>query len=771
MKTENKSSDFFDVRSLLQEYASKWYLFVISVLICGGLAFLYTRVSKPVYGVRANILISNSDESPLSVFGSLGSMLGNNAYVDDEIFVISSHSVYKSVARKMGLEKEHYVRKGFLNSTFEYKDYPVELYAPAGIADTLTASLVFKIKVNDEGKVNVKAKAYSLSKQTIADIKDATFPVTLNTDYGQFILNKTDNFPVGESVKTTITLGSYDSAAEGLNEEVGSEIASRKSNVINMKYDTPYPDFGMQVLNEIVAEYNKRGIEEKNTQGEKTAEFIDSRLKLLASDLSVAESDIQRYKEKEGFVDLEAEAEYQTLRKGDVEGKLIKAETEAEILRMIRDFISKPENSQSLIPMTTDNEGLKSAIATYNELIIKRMDLANNALPNNTTLRLLDEQISAMRTNINISLDKAYDTQMIAVNELRNARKAADTKLGNMPEQEREFRDLMRQQAIKQELYVFLLQRREETSLMIANSIPKGTVIDEAFTLVDPLSMNHRFIWLIGIIIGLLIPPILLWLKDFFNDKFESVTALKKLTPVPILGEICSDKSGRHLVVRTHDTSSTSELFRLMRSNLQFILSDKDDKVVLVTSTNAGEGKSFISVNMAAALAMVEDKKVLLVGLDIRKPRVAAYLGINPAFGLTQYLASHDITLDQIITPYDEVENMDIIVAGPVPPNPAEMLQSKKLDEFFEEVRRRYDYIVVDTAPVGRVSDTFALNRIADATIFVSRANYTKKSDVDFINEIYEQHRLNKLSIVLNGTTTKKGYGYGYGEKGSSSHA
>lgn len=759
MEKKNKSSEYFDIRALLESYKAKWYWFAVSVVICAGLAFLYSYVSHPTYGVRANVVISTGEESSLAVFGSLSNVLGNGAYIEDEIFVISSHSVYKDVAKKMGLEKEHYVSDGFLRTSFEYENYPVELYTPAGIADTLGVGLVFKIKVSDKGKVSVKAKA---KRRTIANVKDATFPVTLDTDYGKFVLNRTPSFPEGEAVKTAIVLTSYDAAAEKLNKDVVCDIPSRKSNVINLEYDTPYPDFGMMVLNEIIAEYNKRGIEEKNIQGELTARFIDERLKLLAGDLDLAEEDMEQFKQREGIVDLRSEAEYHGKRKGEIEGELIGAETQAEIMKMITAFISNPENSQSLIPMTTDNDGLNNAITTYNDLIIKRMDLANNAKPNNSTLRLLDDQIAAMRENINISLGKAYDTQMIAVRELRNAQRQSDSRLGSIPAQERAFRDLNRQLVIKQNLYMYLLQRREETALLLANAIPKGNVIDEAYTLVDPLSMNRKLIWLIGIIIGLMIPPVIIWLKDFFNDKFDSVSALKKLTDVPVLGEICTDRRGRHLAVGVHDTSSTAELFRLMRSNLQFIMSGGDDKVVLVTSTNAGEGKSFISVNLAAALAMVEGKKVLLIGLDIRKPRLASYLGINPPYGLTQYLSSREITIDQLITKSADVPNLDIIVAGPVPPNPSEMLQSRKLEEFFAAVRRRYDYIVVDTAPVGMVSDTFSLNRIADATIFVSRANYTRKHDIEFIDEIYGQERLNKMSIVLNGTTSRKSYGYGY---------
>ncbi len=763
MAKRKPSSEYIDIKGILHEYKSKWYLFVISVLVCAGLAFMYTRVKKTTYGVRANVVVAQSDASPMAVFGSLGSVLGGNGHIDDEIFVISSHSLYRDVVKELQLNKRHFVRDGFMSAYYAYRDFPVELFTSPELADTLGVGLTFKVAVDDKGQVDVKAKA---DKETIAEVEDAKFPVTLETSYGKFVLNKTEAFVPGESLKTTIFVSGYDAAAEDLAKDVVSEIASRKSNVIQMAIDTPTPEYGIDVLNCVIEKYNQRGVIEKNLQGEKTAEFIDGRLRLLSSDLDVAESEIQQYKQKEGIIDLEAEAEYQSKKKGEVESRLIEAQTQAEIIKMVRDFIADPANSASLIPMTTDTENIKSAITTYNELILKRMDLANNARPNNSSLRQLDEQIAAMRENINISLDKAYETTRIAVDELSNAKRNADARLGNIPSQERVFRDMMRQQTIKQELYLFLLQRREETSMLLANAVPKGNIIDEAFTLNEPLSMSRKLILLIAIILGLLIPPVILWILGILNDKFDGVSTLKKHTDIPVLGEICRDNSGRNLVVSATDTSSTTELFRLMRSNLQFVLSGKSDKVVLMTSTSSGEGKSFVSINLAASLALL-GKKVVLVGMDIRKPRLASYIGINPAFGLTQYLSSDDIPLDRIITPVPDVKGLDVIVAGPVPPNPSELLQSERVDEFFETLRGMYDYIIVDSAPVGMVSDTFALDRVADATVYVCRANYTTTHDIDFVNDIYEEKRLKKLALVVNGTTARKGYGYGYGKSQS----
>lgn len=463
------------------------------------------------------------------------------------------------------------------------------------------------------------------------------------------------------------------------------------------------------------------------------------------------------------MVDLEVEATYQTTKRGKLEEELISSETQAAILKMTRDFLSRPENAYSLIPASLDNPGLENSIGTYNEAVLERMQLAANAKPNNVALKQANAAIDAMRANVITSVERAYQTTLAVIENLKREMGSTQSRLDRVPTQEREFIDMKRQQEVKQELYVFLLQRREETAMLLANAVPKGQIIDEAYTLNNPLSMGKSSIMLIALFLGLCIPPVYLYLRKTFRNKFEKREDVENLVSVPVLGEICTDKTGRQLVVAATDTTSTSELFRLMRSNLLFVLNDPNDKVVLMTSTVSGEGKSFVSINLAASLALLENKRVCLVGMDIRKPRLAQYLKISAPMGLTQYLSSSAVTLDQIINKEPLTKGLDIIVAGPVPPNPGELLSSEKVDALFEELRKRYDYIVVDTAPVGMVSDTFTLDRVANATIYVTRANYTSLNDLRYIEEIYEDHRLKKLSIVINGTTSKKGYGYGYG--------
>lgn len=319
---------------------------------------------------------------------------------------------------------------------------------------------------------------------------------------------------------------------------------------------------------------------------------------------------------------------------------------------------------------------------------------------------------------------------------------------------------MKRQQTVKEQLFLYLLQQREQTAISIANSMPRGTIIDDAYSLLKPVSMSRPKMLIFAFVLGLLLPIGFITLKNKLRNKFATKSEVEAMTDVPVLGEVCLSHRKESVVVR--DSSSIAELFRLIRTNLGFVMGDAN-KVVLVTSTKSGEGKSFVSVNLAASFALL-GKKVLLVGMDIRKPQLANYLGISHQPGLTQYLSSDQYKISDIIQKSVDVETLDVVVAGPVPPNPAELLAEKKVDAFFASMREIYDYIIIDSAPVGMVSDTFVLDRVADATVYVCRADYTTLQDIDFVSNLYEEKRLKKLSLIVNGTSAKKGYGYGYGK-------
>lgn len=758
-----KGNSNINLVELYQEYKSKWWWFVVSVVVCCGLAFLYSLRKNPIYQVNASVLISQEDQSSgssmMKMF-SLGDMFGGYSSVDDQLMVMSSHAVLNKTVRDLQLNKNYYVRKNILRGEPRYKDMPIEMFYEPSIADTLSVYMGFRVKVDKDENVDVRVK---IKGETVTEVEDKKFPVSVQTPYGLFVFNKTNNFEKGEAITEYINLCGYDAATEGLSQNVDISIPNKKANFILLVVKDALIGKSKDVLNTIVKNYNSVGMEDKKLKGIKTAEFIDNRLESLSHELNLSEQEVEDYKKSNHLTDVRAEAAYLMEMRGTLEAELVKAETDFEILTMTRNFVKNPDNHYSLIPAGAVGIGGTSAaeaIKTYNELVLERMKLEGNAKSNNAALRTITEQLDAMRGNINISLDKAVETSRVKLSDLRQKVNESMSKLGDIPRQEREYINIKRQQAVKEQLFVYLLQQREEAALSIANSMPRGMVIDEAYSIVKPVSMSRKKMLFFAFVLGLLIPVGILYLKGKFKNRFETRSELEKYTAVPILGEVCQSHRKEILVVR--DSSSVAELFRLIRSNLQFILNGRDDKIILVTSTISGEGKSFVSVNLAGTLALL-GKKVLLVGMDIRKPQLANYLHLDGGVGLTQYLSSDSYTLKDIIKVAPLMKDMDVIVAGPVPPNPAELLASTKVDEMFGELNDVYDYIIVDSAPVGMVSDTFVLDRVANATVYVCRANYSSLKDVQFLNNVYANKRLKKMTLIVNGTPTRKGYCYGYG--------
>lgn len=759
IKSSNRK-DFIDVKGTVMSYVRRWYWFVLSVVLCLAAAFVFVKKFPQKSMVKASILVGQ-DESTANMLSGLGGLFGADSYVQDEIFVISSHSVLKQVAKDLGINKVHEVKTGFLTTKMEYPDYPVTVNGAPELIDTLSATLNFKIEVEKGGKVadiTVKAKG-----KKICQVKDATLPATVNTDYGTFIVEKTATYPGTEDLTTWVSITGFDSAGEDLSEDVMTFIASKKSNVIELSLKTTNDEYGCDILNNVMKVYNQRGIEERNQRATKTAEFIAERLDLIATALNVAEQDIENYKEGNRLVDVGTEAAINTKVKTEAEAKLIEVQTNLEILRMTLHFLSQPEHKYDLMPVASSDIGAgETAVDAYNTLVLQRIEMMGTAKPNNRIILELEKQIDAMRANILLAIDRAIKAAEVAEKDIKAQIDKATSKLGNVPMQERQYVNLRRQMEVKQGLYLFLLQKSEETAMLLANAIPKGQIIDPAYVLRQPVGTSKMGVLLIAIVIGLFIPIIVLYLQNLLRSKVSSRSDIEKNTSLPILGEMCTDTSGEKLVVLDESVSPAAEMFRLLRTNLQFVLGNSGDKVVMVTSTVSGEGKSFVAVNLAASLSLLK-RKVVIVGMDIRRPQLANYLGLPNSPGLTQYLANSDMTIDEVTRPISDVPGLDVIVAGPIPPNPGELMTSNRVSVLIETLRQKYDYVILDTAPIGIISDTFNITKYVDATVFVVRNKVSRLQSISFLNEVAADGRLKRPNIVINGADKKDGYGYGYG--------
>lgn len=759
MSTKNNRSEFIDFKGLIEQYLKNWYWFVISVVICVAAAYVFVKTHPRENMVKASILVSQ-DEGTVNMLSGLGGLLGADPYVQDEIFVITSHSILAQVSKELGINKMHYVKTGFLTKTLEYPEFPIDVKADSAIVDTLRASFEFKVKVlKGAKKADIKVLA---NQKTIAKLEEIDLPASIETDYGIFTVEKTADYPGDKELSSTIYFDGYDAAAENLADKLDTYITSKKSNVISLGISATNNNYGLDVLNTTMDVYNRRGIEDRNLRAINTAAFIAERIELIGADLSDVEAQIEHYKEGNRMIDLEVEAKVNTEIKTEYEAKLVELQTQKEILEMTLSFLKSESNKYDLLPVVSlDNKDSDKSLETYNELILKRLIMLSGAKPGNRNLADLEKQIDALRASITIAVERSIDANAIAIKEAQTQANMAIAKLGHVPTQEREFLTLKRQQEVKQALYLFLLERAEETSMMIANAVPKGTIIDKAYVLKDPIGLGKFVILIIALIIGVLLPVLCLYIKDLLRSKVNGRRDLEKHLSLPILGEICFDKTNQHLVVAEDSTTSSTELFRMLRANLQFVLTNKNEKVVMITSSTSGEGKSFISTNLSASLALL-GKKVVLVGMDIRKPQLANYLGIPSSPGLTQYLSDYDFTIDKLLRPFESVPGLSVIVAGPIPPNPGELMTSPRIAELVDYLKQHFDYIILDTAPVGLVSDSFTLTNLADATIYVVRDKFTRLQDLNFIADLVEEGRLKRVNIVLNGTLTNKGYGYGY---------
>ena len=431
----------------------------------------------------------------------------------------------------------------------------------------------------------------------------------------------------------------------------------------------------------------------------------------------------------------------------------------------ITDFLNDEKNKFSMIPVSSlHNESLNSSFYSYNKVRLDRLKTIQTTHESNPYINNLKIQLEALRGNIKIGINNYKANLQTKLSELENEQQSNLTDIKYIPTKEREYININRKRIIKEQLFLFLMERQEENSLKLASSSPKAKIIDQAYSEHKPVSPKKMIIMLLSLFMGGVLPMAYFYIMSIIKDTFASVEELKSITNIPVLGEVCRNKSDSKVVVAKGDNSSIVELFKLIRVNLQFVLRKKEQKVVLLTSTVSGEGKSFIALNISLSLALAS-KRVVLIGLDIRNPRIGQYIGATmKENGVTNFLSSETMTIEDVIQSSTLNENLDCIISGPIPPNPSELLQSERLEKFFEMLRERYDYIIVDSAPVGMVSDTFMLEKYTDATLYICRANYSKKSNIEYAESLFNTGKIRNISFIINATETKSGYGYGYGK-------
>lgn len=773
MKDKEQIIDF---GRLVARYKRYWWLPVVSCLLCGTLAWLYLRVKTPEYLVMSTLLVAQDKEGKGVAAGSASSMLkslalgGAGSKVEDEMVVLASHQLCRNAIKELGLNRRYYEKTGFLKKTDHYNTSPIVIDAPEALFDTLTVALTFKIDVNAKGKAHIKVtKGGMIGGTTLADKRDVDLPYNVNTVYGLYHVKAGTGFKHGKAFSVKAVVAGNDMLAEDMSEKMVVKLVNKKANAIYMDIVDCNIDRGKDVLNTLIDLYNQRSQDEKDEEARNTQDFIEKRIAIVYEGLTGSEADIEAYKRNHKIADVNLQTKAIIGRQEMADNQVIALETRYRIVAMIKEFVEDPKNRYSYIPFDVDSTAASSPVRAYNELIVQRTRLASSANPSNQQMQTLDAQIDAMRANVVKGVNNTLDALKVQISRAGALSDKSLGEMGQLPSLERDMRSLYRQQGIQNELYTFLLEKREENALVLAATTPRGRVIDKAYAKNEPVLPRQSQVAFVAILAALLLPLLVIYLKNLLYNKFNTVDELSTLLAdkQPVLGEICHNRHPEQtLVVKPGKTSSIVELFRLLRVNLQFLLTGKDDKVVLVTSGVSGEGKSFVSLNLAASFALL-GKRTALVGMDIRSPKLASMTALKDTPGVTAYLSRPEVTLADLTQAVDDIDNLHLIPAGAIPPNPSELLLSQRTEQLIADLRRDYDIVILDSAPIAMVSDTFSVDAKADATVFVTRAGFTKRSQLKYFNSVVERGQLKNVAVVLNDTKSRnsQGYGYGYGKE------
>ena len=762
-------------QELLFRYIIHWPWFVASVLVCLIGAWVYLHFQTPVYQVSASIMIKDDKKGSGSTdLGNLGigGVITSTQGIDNEIEVLRSKTILKEVVNNLELYITYYDEDELPEKEL-YQTSPVIVNLTAQEADKLPGSALLAMKLSPEGVLDVNLKV-GLNEYNQRFEK---LPAVLPTDAGTFGFALKDSLSGGqmEGHKGERHIRAVVSrpfgVAKGYQGALSIAPTSRTTSVAVVSLMNTNIQRARDFINKLMEMYNRNTNNDKNEVAEKTREFINERIKIIDEELGSTEDKLEAFKRNAGLTDISSDAQLAVSGNAEYEKRRVDNGTQINLVRDLIKYINNPLNEYELLPgnIGLSDAGLTTQIGRYNELIIERKRLLRTSTESNPMIVNLDTSIRAMKSNVQAAINGTLQGLLIVKADLEREAGRFSRRISDAPGQERQYVSIARQQEIKAGLYLMLLQKREENAITLAATANNAKIIDEPVATGGPLSPKPNMIYMIALVLGVGMPVGVIFLIGLTKFKIEGRGDVEKLTRLPIVGDVplTNEKAGSIAVFENQNTLM-SETFRHIRTNLQFML-ENDQKVILVTSTVSGEGKSFISSNLAISLSLL-GKRVIIVGLDIRKP------GLNKIFniprkeqGITQYLSNPEKNLMDFVQPSDVSKNLYILPGGIVPPNPTELLARDGLDKAIETLKKNFDYVILDTAPAGMVTDTLLVGRVADLSVYVCRADYSRKAEFTLINELAADNKLPNICTIINGLDLKKkkyGYYYGYGKYG-----
>ncbi|HJA57207.1 MAG TPA: polysaccharide biosynthesis tyrosine autokinase [Candidatus Bacteroides intestinigallinarum] len=772
-----------DVKELLFKYLIHWPWFVGAVVACLIAAWVYLHMSTPVYNISATVLIKDDKKgggagmsTELENLG-LDGLISSSQNIDNEIEVLRSKTIAKEVVEDLGLYIS-YTDKDEFPSRNMYKTSPVQVSLTPQEAGLLEKPMIVEMILQPQGSMDVNVKVGDDEYQKHFEKLPAVFPTDKGTlaffqTLDSILPSKKSSEEIvgveGTVRNITAVINKPLAVAKGYCGSMTIEPTSKTTSVAVISLKNSNVQRGKDFINKLLEMYNINTNNDKNEVAQKTAEFINERISIISKELGSTEKDLESFKRGAGITDLTSDAQIALTGSAEYEKKRVENQTQINLLQDLQKYMQNEGYEVLPSNIGLQDVNLAAAINRYNDVLVERKRLLRTSTENNPTIINLDTSIGAMKENVQVSLDRVLRGLYITKADLDREASRYSRRISEAPGQEREFVSIARQQEIKAGLYLMLLQKREENAITLAATANNAKIIDDAIADDAPVSPKGKMIYLIALVLGVGIPVGVIYLLELTKFKIEGRSDVEKLTSLPIVGDIpLTDEKQGAIAVFENQNNLMSETFRNIRTNLQFML-DNDKKVILVTSTVSGEGKSFISANLAISLSLL-GKKVVIVGLDIRKPGLNKVFNIpRKEIGITQYLANPEKNLMDLVQLSDVSKNLYILPGGTVPPNPTELLARDGLDKAIETLKKNFDYVILDTAPVGMVTDTLLIGRVADLSVYVCRADYTHKNEYTLINELAENNKLPSLCTVINGLDLKRrkyGYYYGYGKYG-----
>ncbi|MEL4455474.1 GumC family protein [Lutimonas vermicola] len=757
-------------KQVLEKYASHYKWFIFSVLFFGIVTFITVRTLTPKFYISASILIKEIEEgksiSDLSSFEDLGLFGSEDRTLENEIQILKSRNLMQNVVRELKLNVLYFIEDSPYDKE-QYPNFPILVNIGSSNFPEDEIKTEFKIKVLSATKLkftdfdgnSVSGKLFGEKFQANLGnddfINESRISIDLNPNFEGELIGETiivKMFPVDRAVDYFMT----NISIKPINEKL--------SRVLNISLEESIKEKGIAIINNLIEQYNADGMNDKNMVAQATTDFLDLRLELISNELVAIEGTAEQFKSKNQMLDSEKGANYYLESSSLNERELVAANTQLQLIGYMLEELEKRDRSE-LLPgnIGLSDVGIINLISEYNELVLQRNRVLKSSSVRNPIIVGIDSQLEVLKKNLNSSLRSLKSSSDIRINALNTQGGKISSRIASVPKTEREYKDIVRQQETKNTLYLFLLQKREESILSNAVRVEKAKVIDRAYSNGLPVYPKKVILYLASVLFGLFLPVGVIYIKDLLDTKVHDEKDITKLG-IPYLGDIPLTSAKKEYFIKDIDNSNIAEAFRYIRTNINFMLDNKEScKTVFVTSTQSEEGKTFTAINLASSLA-ISGKKTLLIGMDLRAPKINKYLDLEDLLGVTNYIKNENLSLNEITEKYTTIHNLNLINSGDVPPNPVELLMSKRISHLFKEAKEKYDYIIVDTAPVGLVTDTMQISKYADLTIYVVKSNFLDKRMLHIPEKLFHEKKLENMAMLINGTDHRRGaYGYGYG--------